>query len=359
MFTYSQIRERFFGYFRLSDRRRQDSTSDRPGSFEEESSIMLENGGPTINLPRIVSTMESTDSKYKELDSKKSKPSIKRPLENRQHNKVRTISVDNNGRRIRGETADNYLDNTLSLDAINNSCSNITASTYCINGGERDSIQLESSPLPQYSEAKQSSLSVFGTDQNCNSQRSSFRKKLPQIPIQHLMDKRPSYASTDVSSRRESTTTLDRDFEIIDMLERERSMDLQEIMENDKSFPQPFIPRGSRKMPRTPMQISNDETDGYAGDRSTCSGHSASTINSARRAISERMPYERPIPMIRRTSHDIDDILPVVDRKLYRTKSTEPKKGAASEVRKHLADQYRRHSSEKYPFVNNKYYQEN
>lgn len=350
---FSPIRDRFFSFFRFSHHRKQE-TPDQRSSFEEESSTMLENGGPMLNPTRITNSMEvSTTSKYKQINSSRAvgkKSSIKRPLENKQHSKVRTINEGKSTKTSRLSDNDNYLDAPLSVDTINNSCSNITASTYCINSGERESIHYETSPYAE----KHANLSVNNND--CSSQRSSFkRKQLPQVPplpLQHLLDKRPSYASTDISSiRRESSSTLERDLEIIDILERERSMDLQEINE----FPQISTRKPSRKMPHSPKKMPSDDTDGgYAGDRSTCSGYTVNSINNVRRTISERVsPYERIVPSIRRTSHDMDAILPVIDRKISRTKSNEPQIHTNGTVRQQVQAQYRRHSSEKYPFYNN------
>lgn len=323
---------------------------------------MLENGGLMLNPTRIANTMEvSSTSKYKQISSSRAmsgkKSSVKRPLENKQHSKVRSINEGKSTKTSRLSENDNYLDTPLSLDTINNSCSNITASTYCINSGERESLHFETSPYPE----KHSTLSVNNNNNECSSQRSSFkRKQLPQVPplpFQHLLDKRPSYASTDVSSiRRDSSSTLERDLEIIDILERERSMDLQEINEFPSSQvtqQQQHVRKSSRKIPRSPKKMMSEETDGgYAGDRSTCSGYTVNT--SVRRTISERVPqYDRLVPVIRRTSHDMDAILPVIDRKISRTKSNEPQVHSNGSVRQQVEAQYRRHSSEKYPFYNN------
>lgn len=355
-YIFSPIRDRFFNYFRFSHHRKQE-TPDQRSSFEEESSTMLENGGSMLNSSRIANSIEVCgNSKYKQINSNRAlgkKSSVKRPLENKQHSKVRTINEGKSTRMSRLCDNENFLDTPLSLDTLNNSCSNITASTYCINSGERESVHFETSPYAE----KHSTLSV-NNNNDCSSQRSSFkRKQLPQIPplpLQHLQDKRPSYASTDVSSiRRDSSSTLERDLEIIDILERERSMDLQEINELSP-LPMQHVRKPSRKMPQIPKKVQNEETDGYAGDRSTCSGYTVNSISSVRRTVSERVPpYERIVPKIRRTSYDMDSILPVIDRKISRTKSNEPQQHGNTPVIQQVQAQYRRHSSEKYPFYDN------
>uniref|UniRef100_A0A336MGV2 CSON015238 protein n=2 Tax=Culicoides sonorensis TaxID=179676 RepID=A0A336MGV2_CULSO len=354
------IRDRFFSYFQFGSHNRKQATPDQRSSFEEESSTMLENGGSMLNPTRLVNSIDGPTSlsKYKQINSNhrntNKKSSLKRPLENKQHSKVRSINEGKTTKTTRLTDNDNYLDTPMSLDTLNNSCSNITASTYCINSCERESIHFETSPYTE----KHSSLSVNNNNDGGGSQRSSFkRKQLPQVPplpLQHLLDKRPSYASTDVSSiRRDSNSTLERDMEIIDILERERSMDLQEI--NESSSSQLAIPRkASRKMPRSPKQMLSEEMDGYAGDRSTCSGYTVNSMSNARKLLNERMPtYDRILPTIRRTSHDMDDVLSGIDRKISRTKSNEPQPHSSGTVRQQIESQYRRHSSEKYPFYNN------
>lgn len=110
-------------------------------------------------------------------------------------------------------------DRMHSSDDMNNSCSNITASTY-INGNEV------------------STSSGIGVD---------FEAAIP-IDQKSLCDResvysndRLSHRSNDMLSesgnlllRRESSSTYERDMDIIDLLERERSMDLQDIIERER-----------------------------------------------------------------------------------------------------------------------------
>lgn len=106
-----------------------------------------------------------------------------------------------------------------SSDEMNNSCSNITASTY-INGNE---VSTSSGIGVDFE-------SGFPIDQKSNCDRESM-----------YSDDRLSHRSHDRLSetgnlllRRESSSTYERDMDIIDLLERERSMDLQEIIEHER-----------------------------------------------------------------------------------------------------------------------------
>lgn len=354
----SRIRQRVLGYFRLSDFKPHSSASTQVGeprsSFEEESSIMIDHGPSQIlNPPRIVSTMEADpNAKYKQ-NNRHHRNSMKRTaVENLQHKRKRTAS---------GRSED--IENTLSIDNINNSLSNITASTYCINGADRENMHFENSVSP-YVE-KRSSLTP-GDAVNGNggggSQRNSFRKKLPQIPTQaYLMEKRLSQTSTDRgSSRKGSTSTLERDMEIIDMLERERSMDIQEMLEQEKM--QPNVHRSHMKRTSTPYVNNLPVTDEFypttTASRVNINGYGAGESLSSTVLVPKSNRYyreqqkQRNVPVIRRTSYDISqdeemtDPLNYMDRKLIRTKSSSESK-SGRELR---PERYRRHSSDKYDF---------
>lgn len=287
---------------------------------------MIEHGtGAILSPPRIVSTMEAdTSARYKQLSRQRN--SMKRTaVENLQHKRKRNMS-ESRGSRVLDEG-----DNTLSIDTINNSLSNITASTYCINGADREAASL-------YCDKR----SLTSTDPN-GSHRGSFRAKLPQIPTQaYLMEKRLSQASTERgSSRKGSTSTLERDLEIIDILERERSMDIQEMLEREEL--QPPVHRTLR----TP-NINRPPLSDYAApsNRNHVTNHHEAPAN-----LKPPM-YQRPVPTIRRTSYDtthdgMTDPLQFIDRKLIRTKSSSDTHGPRYETK---AERARRHSSEKYQY---------
>lgn len=119
-----------------------------------------------------------------------------------------------------------------SSDEMNNSCSNITASTY-INGNEvstSSGIGLDlDSGIPTDLKSNYDRESVYSTD------RFSHRS-------QDMLSE-----SSNLLLRRESSSTYERDMDIIDLLERERSMDLQETIERERR-----TERHRKKVPNAP-----------------------------------------------------------------------------------------------------------
>lgn len=348
------VRERFYSFLGLPTQATQLSNKkkkrNQTNSCEEESSGMLEiSSSVGLNPPRIVSTMEADDDKYR-----------------------RKRSIGGSSRRSQ---QGRYVPRSTVLSdeiSINNSCSNITASTYCINSTERESAHFEISPLFNYND-KRSSLKIDLQSLTSNTPRGSFRststsKKVnnnnPNVPSIHshasalLHEKRGSFASTAPSLRKDSTTssTLERDHEIIDLLERERSMtnfdDLFEAaqvahQEQTPPLPQPSqqpltrLPsrKGSRKLPKSPRDP----------PLALPSAAATNTVPDITLSVS------------RRTSYDLSDPLQVVDRKIMRTVSNDASKvhQSSSSSGSHQYDlidvpvsaassRLRRHSSEKY-----------
>lgn len=108
-----------------------------------------------------------------------------------------------------------------SSDEMNNSCSNITTSTY-INGNEvstSSGIGLDFESVHTETKLNCDRESVYsGISNDRHSQRSHDRLS----------------ETGNLLLRRESSSTYERDMDIIDLLERERSMDLQEIIERER-----------------------------------------------------------------------------------------------------------------------------
>lgn len=112
---------------------------------------------------------------------------------------------------------------TRSSEEMNNSCSNITASTY-INGNEvstSSGIGLDFECIVPIEQQKQ----------NCD--RESVYSGVSSDRFSHRSHDMLS-ESGNLLLRRESSSTYERDMDIIDLLERERSMDLQEIIERER-----------------------------------------------------------------------------------------------------------------------------
>lgn len=139
--------------------------------------------------------------------------------------KIRVISeqksthiANNNNNKIgkNGRSTKPNLKGRLdSNGTIDNSCSNITTSTYCngaadlVNSYKRLSVADRDSVISEYVSRRALRL-------NTDRSRSDIASDI------------------DTMSRRESSSTYDRDMEIIDLLERERSMDIQDMIERER-----------------------------------------------------------------------------------------------------------------------------
>lgn len=113
-----------------------------------------------------------------------------------------------------------------SIDEMNNSCSNITTSTYC-NGNEMSTssgigLDFESGTYNERRPLCDRESVYSGTSTDRYSHRS-----------RELMSE-----CDNVSTRRESSSTYERDMDIIDLLERERSMDIQDMLERERRIEQ-------------------------------------------------------------------------------------------------------------------------
>lgn len=113
-------------------------------------------------------------------------------------------------------------DRMHSSDEMNNSCSNITASTY-INGNE---VSTSSGIGVDFE-------SGCPIDQKPCCDRESVYSGVSNDRLSHRSHDMLS-ESGNLLLRRESSSTYERDMDIIDLLERERSMDLQEIIERER-----------------------------------------------------------------------------------------------------------------------------
>lgn len=139
--------------------------------------------------------------------------------------KKATTKIDEN-LFIHKKIQDNFFQKNYSLDPLTNSCSNITSSTYCNNGGtpserdfDNDSIGYNNTERDYYKKSISSNCS-----NNNNTKRHNLRNS-----FQHQFSDRDSFGKG-------STSTLERDLEIIDLLERERSMDIQEMIEKERQL---------------------------------------------------------------------------------------------------------------------------
>lgn len=111
-----------------------------------------------------------------------------------------------------------------SIDSIDNSCSNITASTFCNNSVLNDT---GSGYDGETSSIVSGTLGTIDKD-------IYFQKKWESVNGMMRRHKDSSFSDCGSFSRMDSSSTLNRDLEIIDLLERERSMDIQDMMEREK-----------------------------------------------------------------------------------------------------------------------------
>ncbi|XP_055840444.1 uncharacterized protein LOC129908148 isoform X2 [Episyrphus balteatus] len=130
-----------------------------------------------------------------------------------------------NGLRLASSSAAGSRKGKNSMDSIDNSCSNITASTFCNN-----SSVLNDTGSGYDGETSSIVSGTIGTiDKDIY-----FQKKWESVNGVLRRHKDASFSDCGSFSRMDSSSTLNRDLEIIDLLERERSMDIQDMIEREK-----------------------------------------------------------------------------------------------------------------------------
>lgn len=121
----------------------------------------------------------------------------------------------------------------LTLGSLDNSCSNMTSSTYC-NGAS--SLLEDDGGASNFGDGEDSSIVsgmiVLSSGQNGVNYMQHKKWSLSGQPL--LRNKDLSFSDCSSFSHMDTASTLERDMEIIDMLERERSMDIQEMIEREK-----------------------------------------------------------------------------------------------------------------------------
>lgn len=123
---------------------------------------------------------------------------------------AKSKNIDGFSTAAKGRTVTAGLVDKCEIEPMNNSCSNITSSTYC-----NDHSYYDKNPL--FDRDSLYSLS----DRKSHSRPSSQRSH-------------DILSESEILSRRESSSTYERDMEIIDLLERERSMDIQDMIEQER-----------------------------------------------------------------------------------------------------------------------------
>lgn len=229
------MKDRIWRYFRLSSRR-SDSDNKLEAQHSVENSITQENTTETMDieakLPHIAHKTNATNkptgkvnpqSAHASNNALKTKRATNRSSPNRASIKNKNVRKD----LMRSER-------THSSEEMNNSCSNITASTY-VNGNE---VSASSGIGLDFENAAHN-------EQKVNFDRESVYSGLSNDRLSHRSHDRLSETGN-LLLRRESTSTYERDMDIIDLLERERSMDLQDIIEHERR-----TERSRKKAPKT------------------------------------------------------------------------------------------------------------
>lgn len=123
-----------------------------------------------------------------------------------------------------------FFENNTSMDPLINTYSNTTSSTYYYNETDRDMDTDTASSI--YTDRD----SVYEKKPLCEKIDSKYYRSKPIMKnnLYKTLDNSGSILGSDLSSRKGSTSTIERDLEIIDLLERERSMDIQEMMANER-----------------------------------------------------------------------------------------------------------------------------
>lgn len=207
--THRPTKERLRGYLRLSSRRHGSGGGDKEAANQKTSQL---NG--QIEVAKRPSECSVSTNRDSIRSSVRKTPSL--------------VSGDSSQRREKRHPRpkshlNRQTSNKSASNTINNSCSNITSSTYC-NTDETD----RSSDFP---DLPTNTRNVF-----------SDELMSVQSSMSHLV---------------ETSSNLEHDMEIIDLLERERSMNIQEMLENEKN--QMHRPRDSkrgRKLPEVRPRMS-------------------------------------------------------------------------------------------------------
>lgn len=244
-YNFRPAKDRLRGYFRLSSRRSISSKREPRRSCED--SITQENTTTTSigGVPQI-GWNSNKDKDEKLLSSGISRDSggigvaadgesgggvtlgkVKSNANVKTISEFKQISKNDKHDEIMGA----FFNKKISLDPLTNSCSNITSSTYCNNGTERDISDIENA-----SSIYTDKDSCYDKKPLCDDEREEFfrRPSIKKSNNFHRNIENVLISDRDLLSRKGSTTTLERDMEIIDQLERERSMDIQEMIAKER-----------------------------------------------------------------------------------------------------------------------------
>lgn len=205
-FKIRPAKERLRKYFRLSSK----------GQSESDNKLSLPQPSNENSATQEITTTETIDESSKIFDvQQKAFASTSAVLEKPRHSKSTASSMSRGRSRSRQRSSTEEFNARVkknSIDDIDNSCSNITASTYCNENGVSTSsgigIDFDSGAGTAYNERKP----LCSRDSIFSNYSDRSRDRLSGV-------------GESLSARRESSSTYERDMDVIDLLERERSMD--------------------------------------------------------------------------------------------------------------------------------------
>lgn len=233
------MKERLRGYFRLSSRSC-DNRSETGGGEQRSSDVSITQDATTTTETADDRSMSKADAAH----SVKSAKNHNHSEQSRSHALRKTFQGTSKvkcGITRSTEVRPNLLPTqpttqrltvhggcSDSHEQLNNSCSNITASTYCNNGDATSHHQYKMDQHADRDRIHENPISepASGRSERIRSTRTALRSRPMQSSQESDLDS--------ILSRRESTSTFERDMDIIDLLQRQRSMELPDALEQER-----------------------------------------------------------------------------------------------------------------------------
>lgn len=272
-FVYRPTKSKIWRYFRLSSRR-SDSDNKLETQRSAENSITQENTTETMDIEAKIPLTRKSAVNIKSLSKQSMSTTKQQNLPNAStHGKISKKSATNSDNRmsskstknLRKELSTNKMRAELShsIEEVNNSCSNITASTFVNENGVSTSsgicLDFESGAhIERKSICDRDSVFSGASSNDRYSQRSN-----------------DMLSEAGNLTRRESSSTYEQDMDIIDLLERERSMNIQDMMERERRTErmrkkQAYGNRSNRKLPDlTKITTPNSPKRAIVGEQTT------------------------------------------------------------------------------------------
>lgn len=231
-FQLRPAKERLRKYFRLSSKRQSES----------ENKLSVPQPSFEDSATQEITTTETIDESSKIFDvQKKAKASMSAVSDKPRLSKSAVSSMSRGRSHSRKRSSIEEFNAKVkknSVDDIDNSCSNITASTYCNENGVSIS-------------------SGIGIDFDSGGAGVAYNERKPLCSRDSIFSNysdrsrdRLSNVGESLSARRESSSTYEHDMDVIDLLERERSMDTISAQAKFEHEPRTEKMRPRKSVPR-------------------------------------------------------------------------------------------------------------